>query len=122
MQVIRFAILLAAVFILVPADSEQREHLWQQSKKAAAWVMTACKRNPQTCKQANKAWSNFKDKGARSVAMLNEMIRLQVSTGNFLRFTEHSARPANPLTTQDKGTLRQADFFPKWRGHLPSIN
>ena len=119
MTIARFAILLVALFVLLPNDAGQKTRLWEQTKDFTNWTMTTCDRDPQSCEQADRLWRQFQVNAAHSFAVINEMVRNHVANANYAGFASNSGISAYP-SMPNTGTLAATDLLPNWRGTLPN--
>lgn len=110
MSILKTGILVAVVVAILPTDRQQQAALYDRTASAVHWAATFCDRNGPTCDQAGVVWDGFVEKAKFGAAMAYELV------------TKNSGgerRPALIEPTVDltpRGTLRQDDLEPSWRG------
>jgi Family of unknown function (DUF5330) len=110
MGLFKVGAVLAVGVVLLPAEREKQDQLYERAGAAAKWTITFCDRNFETCVQASKAWAQFTAKAEFGAKLAYDVIREQtpMSGGE----TGISA----PAAFAPNGTLSQHDLRPAWRG------
>ena len=110
MSILKIGILVAVVVAVLPTDREQQAALYDRTASAVHWTATFCDRNGQTCEQAGVLWEGFVQKAKFGAAMAYELA--MKSAGKEQNFS--LIEPTVDMTP--RGTLRQDDLEPAWRG------
>lgn len=109
MSLFRIAIVLSLGVAVMPSDREQQEALYERAATAAHWTMTYCDRNGQQCEMANDLWDAFLRK-AQFAGKLAYDVAVRASSDSLAR------DPLAPQLATDRGTLKDDDLRPNWRG------
>ncbi len=110
MSILKIGILVAVVVAVLPTDREQQAALYDRTASAVHWTATFCDRNGPTCEQAGVLWEGFVQKAKFGAAMAYELAMKSAGKEQSLSLIE----PTVDLTP--RGTLRQDDLEPAWRG------
>lgn len=123
MGLFRTAVVVGAVVALMPSDRNSQVQLYERTASAARWTLTFCDRNGELCRQGGELWGVFVKKAQFAGQMAVQIIQEQSnrSEGNGPpaepRRQEAAVRQEEPLFERtDRGTLRQDDLRPAWRG------
>ena len=119
MGLFRLAVVIGVGVSLLPSDREKQEQLYQRAASAAAWTMTFCERNGETCRQASGLWSEFSKKAEFGAKLAMDAMK----DGQPDRATSSPVKTAEPARALERpshvfavGTLTRDDLAPAWRG------
>ncbi|MFO1169340.1 MAG: hypothetical protein U1E49_00045 [Hyphomicrobiaceae bacterium] len=77
MYLFRTAVVLGIAVALMPSDPEKQQALISTAREKTVWVMTYCDREPDTCTQAQGAWSAFLAKAEFAGRLVGEVATYQ---------------------------------------------
>lgn len=113
---IRWMLVIAAVVLLLPTDAQQQAQVYQRVSAGAAWAVTFCDRNAETCNAAGEVWSAAKVKAAFAARMAADIVQERMlGTGTAAERAGVGAKPQHPKASPASGTLMPEDLRPGWR-------
>jgi hypothetical protein len=77
MYLFRAAVVVGLAVALMPSDPEKQQALLVSARDKTVWVMTYCDREPETCTQAEGAWSAFLAKAEFAGRLVGEIASYQ---------------------------------------------
>ena len=77
MYLFRTAVVLGVAVALMPSDPAKQQALISTAREKTIWMMTYCDREPETCTQAQGAWSAFLAKAEFAGRLVGEIATYQ---------------------------------------------
>ncbi len=115
MGLIRNAAIIAVAITLVPADPQDRAHLYSKANQGVAWATTFCDRNKATCKKGVELRDAFLEKAAFAASSAYDIAIVHLTgTDDTQNLDAMHARPA--VHRHARGTLTRYDRQTEWRG------
>ncbi len=115
MGLIRNAAILAIAITLIPADPQDRGHLYSKANDGVVWAATFCDRNKTACVKGAELRDAFVEKAAFAASSAYDIAIVHLSGANdyqnldYMQTRQRQQRPA-------MGTLTGHDRQARWRG------
>ncbi len=117
MSLFRVAMALSLGIAVMPSDEAQQKRLYQNAAAAAYWTATFCDRNGATCDTASSLWATFLRKAEFAGQLVYDVAQRYSAGAEGGASVEPASLGARALErSTERGTLKQDDLRPEWRG------
>lgn len=122
MGLFRLAIFVGVGVSLLPSDREKQEQLYQRAASAAAWTMTFCERNADTCTQVSGLWTEFAKKAEFGAKLALDAVKdgQSDSADGPQKAATRGRALDGTRSSSVTSTLTRDDLAPSWRGKIAS--
>lgn len=115
MGLIRNAAIVAIAITLIPADPQDRAHLYNKAHEGVAWASTFCERNEHTCEKGVELRDAFLEKAAFAASSAYDIALVHLTGADDHQNLDRLQARETPRR-HAMGTLTGHDRQIEWRG------